>query len=64
MFSNFKSNGIQTSLFIDPQKDSIDVSKEVGASLVELHTGKYSNLFNSINIENNTPEISFLNFFL
>ena len=45
---NFKSNGIQTSLFIDPQKDSIDVSNEVGADLVELHTGKYSNFFNTI----------------
>ena len=46
--ANFKSNNIYTSLFIDPDIRSIDISREVGADIVELHTGKYSNDFNTI----------------
>ena len=33
------------SLFIDPDFDQIYASKELGAHAVELHTGKYANLF-------------------
>ena len=47
--SSFKSNNIKTSLFIDPNTESIDIAKNVGATLVELHTGRYANLFNTIN---------------
>ena len=39
----FNDEGIQVSFFIDPDKDQIDASKEVGAQSVELHTGKYAN---------------------
>ena len=46
--ASFKSNNIYTSLFIDPDIRSIDISREVGADIVELHTGKYSNDFNTI----------------
>ena len=46
--ASFKSNNIDTSLFIDPDIRSIDISREVGADIVELHTGKYSNDFNTI----------------
>ena len=46
--SDFKLNNIKTSLFIDPNTESIDISKNVGADLVELHTGRYANLFNTI----------------
>ena len=46
--ASFKSNNIYTSLFIDPDISSIDISREVGADIVELHTGKYSNDFNTI----------------
>jgi len=46
--SDFKLNNIKTSLFIDPNTESIDISKNVGAELVELHTGRYANLFNTI----------------
>lgn len=35
--------GIQTSLFIDPDPIQIDISKEIGANCVELHTGEYAN---------------------
>jgi len=47
--TNFKSNNIETSLFIDPNKESVDIAKIVGADLIELHTGRYANNFNTIN---------------
>ena len=34
--------GIRVSLFIDPDEESIDLSKQVGADAVELHTGRYA----------------------
>lgn len=35
--------GIPTSLFINPNILDIDVSKEIGADMVEIHTGLYAN---------------------
>lgn len=34
--------GIQVSIFIDPHKDQLELSRELGAEAVELHTGDYS----------------------
>lgn len=34
--------GIKTSLFIDPDRDSITRSRDLGAHAVELHTGTYA----------------------
>ena len=42
---NIKYNGTKVSLFIDPDIDQIDAAIEVGADAVELHTGKYSLLY-------------------
>ena len=39
----FDNNGIKTSLFINPDKKQIEIAKQVGAQLVELHTGYYAN---------------------
>ena len=39
--------GIFVSLFIDPNKDQIELSSELGADAVELHTGTYANAANS-----------------
>ncbi|QOP45498.1 pyridoxine 5'-phosphate synthase [Sulfurimonas paralvinellae] len=36
---------IPVSLFVDPTIEAMDRSKELGAEMVELHTGLYSNLF-------------------
>ena len=47
--ADFRNHKIKTSLFIDPDNKSIDIAKDVGADLVELHTGKYANQFNTIN---------------
>jgi pyridoxine 5-phosphate synthase len=33
--------GIPVSLFVDPQKDQIKASEEVGANAIEIHTGHY-----------------------
>ena len=35
--------GIKTSLFIDPDRDSITRARDLGANAVELHTGTYAN---------------------
>ncbi|MFQ5902446.1 MAG: pyridoxine 5'-phosphate synthase [Candidatus Binatia bacterium] len=38
-----QGQGIQVSLFVDPQENQIEVSREVGAHGVEVHTGSYCN---------------------
>ncbi len=40
-----KEAGINVALFIDPDKNQIDASKETGADAVELHTGEYANAY-------------------
>ena len=42
-----KKKGIRTSLFIEPRTLDIKRTKELGADCIELHTGKFCNLFNS-----------------
>src|SRR3982751_1595811 len=34
--------GIRASLFIDPDRDSVSRSRDLGADAVELHTGRYA----------------------
>ena len=41
-----KKNKIRVSLFVEPKISDIITSKELGADAVEIHTGKYCNLFN------------------
>jgi pyridoxine 5-phosphate synthase len=41
--ATLKDAEILVSLFIDPDTDEIDASKEVGADIIELHTGSYAN---------------------
>ena len=41
-----KKNQIRVSLFIEPKISDIKLSKNLGASCVELHTGKLCNLYN------------------
>ena len=40
-----KDASIGVSLFIDPTIKAVEKSKELGADMVELHTGTYANLF-------------------
>lgn len=37
-----KGNGIDVSLFIDPDKKQIDAAKKSGVKMIELHTGRYA----------------------
>jgi len=39
-----KSVGIRVSLFIDPDEKQIKAAKDVGATVVELHTGRYADV--------------------
>jgi pyridoxine 5-phosphate synthase len=39
-----KNAGIRVSLFIDPDEKQIKAAKDVGATVVELHTGRYADL--------------------
>lgn len=38
-----QANGIQVSLFVDPQQDQIDAAVGVEANAIEIHTGQYAN---------------------
>lgn len=40
--SKLKKNGIEVSLFIDPEKKQIDAAKKSGVGIIELHTGRYA----------------------
>ena len=46
MISKIKEKKIRVSLFIEPKISDILLSIKLGADCVELHTGKYCNLFN------------------
>jgi len=43
----FKNRKIRTSLFINPSKKDVKISKDVGADCIEIHTGKFANLVKS-----------------
>lgn len=38
-----QGKGIPVSLFINPSVEDVDISKEIGARMVEIHTGLYAN---------------------
>jgi len=42
--TQLKATGIRVSLFIDPEEKQIQAAKDVGATVVELHTGRYADL--------------------
>lgn len=42
--NQLKNAGIRVSLFIDPEEKQIQAAKDVGATVVELHTGRYADL--------------------
>ncbi len=56
-------NGIEVSLFIDPDFGHIRKSAEIGAEMIELHTGKYANIQLALNTNiNYTPFKIYENF--
>ena len=42
--TQLQNAGIRISLFIDPEEKQIQAAKDVGATVVELHTGRYADL--------------------
>jgi len=52
-----KEAGIEVSLFIEAQKEQIDTSLEVGADAIEIHTGRYANLWNEHKFEEAREEL-------
>jgi pyridoxine 5-phosphate synthase len=38
-----QEKGIRVSLFVDPEADQIEAGRELGATGVEIHTGRYCN---------------------
>jgi pyridoxine 5-phosphate synthase len=42
--AQLKNAGIRVSLFIDPEEKIIQAAKDTGATVVELHTGRYADL--------------------
>lgn len=40
--ARLRAAGIRTSLFIDPTRDAVTRSRDLGAEAVELHTGRYA----------------------
>jgi pyridoxine 5-phosphate synthase len=42
VIQRFNEKKIETSLFINPSRVQIDASKKAGASIIELHTGRYA----------------------
>jgi pyridoxine 5-phosphate synthase len=55
--NELKKRKIRVSLFVEPQVSDIRLSKILGANCVELHTGKFCNLFH----KNNRINSSFMN---
>lgn len=43
MIDTLKEKEIMVSLFIDPNPELLDLALEVGADIIEIHTGKYAN---------------------
>ncbi|MFT6076979.1 MAG: pyridoxine 5-phosphate synthase [Myxococcota bacterium] len=47
VIEKLRAAGIRTSLFVDPNLSQILASKQVGADIIEIHTGKYCLLLGS-----------------
>ncbi len=52
-----KQAGIRVSLFIEPEAAQIDAAVALGAEVVELHTGRYCELFEADQICDMRPEL-------
>jgi pyridoxine 5-phosphate synthase len=46
-----QGRGIPVSLFINPSINDVEISKEIGAQMVEIHTGLYANAMGKKQIE-------------
>ena len=51
MVDHLSEKGIIISMFIDPDSNQIEMSKQIGSDCVELHTGEYANAQSQPEIE-------------
>jgi pyridoxine 5-phosphate synthase len=42
VIAEFHDKGVPVSLFIDPDRDQVETSKEIEADMIEIHTGEYA----------------------
>jgi pyridoxine 5-phosphate synthase len=54
---NFHDRGIPVSLFIDPDVDQVEASKEVKADMIEIHTGEYAEARSAVHRRSRLSEI-------
>ena len=47
VIGQLSSNGIEVSLFIDPDRAQVEASKNAGARIIEFHTGRYAEEFHA-----------------
>ncbi|MBP7216451.1 MAG: pyridoxine 5'-phosphate synthase, partial [Candidatus Omnitrophica bacterium] len=45
--NRLQRQGIEVSLFIDPEKKQIDAAKKIGVAMIELHTGRFADAKNT-----------------
>jgi len=57
VISSLKKAGIEVSVFIEPDLKMIQVAKDLGADAVEIHTGRFANLNNVEEIQNEVDKI-------
>ncbi len=57
VIERFHEKRIPVSLFIYPEKSQIDASKQIGADMIELHTGEYSDAANTAERERSFKRI-------
>lgn len=55
VISEFKNNGIRTSIFLDPDLKQVEGAKETGTDRIELYTEEYANQFSLGNKEGIKP---------
>ena len=53
----FKSQGIRTSIFLDPIPQMVEYAKKTGTDRIELYTEKYAKNFNESNIDKIKPYV-------
>jgi pyridoxine 5-phosphate synthase len=54
---SFHSKKILVSLFVDPVESQVKTSKEIGADVIELHTGEYANAVSTREVEGQLERI-------
>ncbi len=57
VISRLHKNDIDVSIFIDPDTKQIEAARDIGATIIEIHTGRYANASSRKEEEMETEEI-------